>query len=103
MAEIKSRIAGVKVTGFLSVQKQAEVALGGAKTIGIVGPNGAGKSSLLKAICFAFACPNTILGVKTLADLRCSDTSKNVRTTECQLCKRWFAKPFFIGKSKIWS
>lgn len=37
---------------------------------------GSGKSTLLLALCFCFGSPLSRLGVKTLAELRCTDASQ---------------------------
>ena len=44
--------------------------------VGLVGPNGSGKSTFLDAICFAFACPPSLLGIQRLSELQSTDTQE---------------------------
>lgn len=45
----------------------------------VVGPNGSGKSNLLDAVCFACGSSPSLVGVRRLADLQCTDVQEVIR------------------------
>lgn len=47
----------------------------------IVGANGSGKSNLLDAVCFACGSSPSLVGVRRLADLQCTDLQEVHNTT----------------------
>lgn len=76
MAGSRWFLSGVEARAFKSVGSyRLKVSFKTGLTC-IVGPNGSGKSNLLEAICFACGSSPSLIGVKRLADLQCTDVQE---------------------------